>query len=100
MGGADDAEAGPGSEADSWEVWDPRRSLFDNHLSNSLEANLEYMWRRFHFSIPDVEYLQDAPGLLTYLVRAASCCWSPSSAGSAHSAASTRCLCTCDFAAR
>ena len=66
---ADAAAPGPGSDADSWEVWDPRRSLFDNHLSDSLEANLEYMWRSFHFSIPDSEYLQDAPGLLTYLVR-------------------------------
>ena len=26
------------------------------------------MWRKFHFSLPDSEYLTDAPGLLTYLV--------------------------------
>lgn len=55
-------------DGSAWETWDPKRSLFDNHLSDSLEANLEYMWRQFHFSIPDSEFLRDAPGLLTYLV--------------------------------
>ena len=66
--------AGTGAQPDEeedgaeWETWDPRRSLFDNHLSETLEANLEYMWRSFHFTVPDSEFLQDAPGLLTYLV--------------------------------
>ena len=68
-------------DGSTWETWDPRRCLFDNHLSESLEANLEYMWRNFHFTIPDTEYLRDAPGLLTYLVSTRAltgtqlCCW-------------------------
>jgi pre-60S factor REI1 len=62
MGGADAEEA--------WEEWDPRRSLFDNHESPSMEANLEYMWRKFGFYLPDAQYLRDPEALLKYLVRA------------------------------
>uniref|UniRef100_A0A061QV15 Pre-60S factor REI1 n=1 Tax=Tetraselmis sp. GSL018 TaxID=582737 RepID=A0A061QV15_9CHLO len=54
---------GPGSEIH----WDPCQSLFDNHLSPSLEANLEYMYKRFGFFIPDAKYLADPEGLVSYL---------------------------------
>lgn len=54
---------------DDWQAWNPCCSLFDNHVSESLEANLEYMWRRYRFSIPDAEFLRDPAGLLNYLVR-------------------------------
>ena len=53
----------------AWEPWDPKRSLFDNHVSASLEENLEYMWRHFRFTVPDAEFLVDPAGLLNYLVR-------------------------------
>ena len=46
-----------------------RRSLFDNHISPSFEANMEYMFKRFGFYFPDAEYLVDPEGLLRYLVR-------------------------------
>lgn len=51
-----------------WEEWDVRRSLFDNHMSPSMEENLEYMWRKFGFYLPDSEYLVDPEGLIKYLV--------------------------------
>lgn len=50
-----------------------RRSLFDNHLSASFEANLEYMYKRFGFYLPDAESLTDAEGLVQYLVRTCAC---------------------------
>lgn len=59
-------------EADSAQAaqeWDVRRSLFDNQLSDSLEANLEYMWKLFGFYLPDAEFLTDPEGLVKYLVR-------------------------------
>ena len=62
------AASADGADADEWQTWDPRHSLFDNHTSDSLDANLEYMWRRYRFSIPDTEYLVDPAGLLNYLV--------------------------------
>lgn len=46
-----------------------RRSLFDNHISPSTEANLEYMWKKFGFYIPDSQFLVDPEGLIKYLVR-------------------------------
>ena len=52
-----------------WEEWDVRRSLFDNALHPSMEANLEYMFKKFGFYFPDAEYLVDPEGLLKYLVR-------------------------------
>ena len=53
---------------DDWEEWDVGRSLFDNHQSDSMEANLEYMFKKFGFYFPDAEYLTDPEGLLKYLV--------------------------------
>ena len=54
----------PGREPGSW---DPCRSLFDNHMSPSMEANLEYMYKHFGFYIPAAESLEDAEGLIAYL---------------------------------
>ena len=62
---ADDAAQ---SVAEDWQPWDPCKSLFDQHVSSSLDENLEYMWRKFRFTIPDAEYLSDPAGLLNYLV--------------------------------
>ena len=45
-----------------------RRSLFDSHMSGSMEANLEYMWKRFGFYFPEADLLSDPDGLLMYLV--------------------------------
>ena len=59
-----------GKEAEPmWEEWDVRRSLFDNHISASMEANLEYMWKHFGFYLPEADLLTDPEGLLKYLVR-------------------------------
>lgn len=48
--------------------WEVTRSLFDNHVSQNFESNLEYMWKNFGFYLPDTEYLEDPEGLLKYLV--------------------------------
>jgi pre-60S factor REI1 len=50
-----------------WEEWDVRRSLFDNFMSASMEANLEYMYKKYGVYFPDAEYLVDPEGLLKYL---------------------------------
>lgn len=49
------------------EEWDLKRSFFDNHVSSSMEANLEYMFKHFGFYLPDAEYLSDPAGLIKYL---------------------------------
>mmetsp|Transcript_29012 Transcript_29012/g.81726 ORF Transcript_29012/g.81726 Transcript_29012/m.81726 type:complete len:417 (+) Transcript_29012:165-1415(+) len=56
-----------GISQDAQDPWDPCRSLFDNHMSSSMEANLEYMYKRFGFFIPEAEYLEDPEGLIAYL---------------------------------
>lgn len=38
--------------------------------TRDFEANLEYMWRKYGFYLPDAQYLADPEGLLKYLVRA------------------------------
>ena len=53
---------------DAAEEWDVRRSMFDSHLSGSMEANLEYMWKKFGFYFPEADLLSDPEGLLMYLV--------------------------------
>lgn len=74
----EDGEADEGSEWETaseeemetdqkWEEWDVRRSLFDNHVSTSMEANLEYMFKNFGFYFPDSQFLADPEGLLKYL---------------------------------
>jgi len=42
-------------------------SLFDRHQSSDFESNLQYMTHEFGFFIPELEYLKDLPGLITYL---------------------------------
>lgn len=56
-------------EEDS-EAWDLCMSLFDNVMSESFEANVEYMFKKFGFFFPNSEFLIDAKGLLQYLVKA------------------------------
>ena len=58
---------GASSSAPAAAAWDLRRSLFDDHLSESLEENLEYMLKTFGFYFPYVQHLQDPKGLLRYL---------------------------------
>lgn len=65
------ASAGEEGEEEAWDTWDVRRSLFDNHMSPSFAANMEYMFKKFGFYFPDAEFLADPEGLLQYLVRAA-----------------------------
>lgn len=66
--GAAASASGQAAEPDEeWEEWDVGRSLFDNHQSDSMEANLEYMFKNFGFYFPDAEYLTDPEGLLKYL---------------------------------
>ncbi|KAL3137679.1 hypothetical protein ABBQ38_004953 [Trebouxia sp. C0009 RCD-2024] len=55
------------SSTQDFEEWDVCRSLFDNHVSASLEANLEYMYKHFGFYLPDADYLSDPAGLIKYL---------------------------------
>jgi len=64
---ASEEEMEMGTGSGEWEDWDVCRSLFDNHQSPTMEANLEYMWRKFGFYLPDSEYLVDPEGLLRYL---------------------------------
>lgn len=59
------------SDEQLWEEWDTCRSLFDNHISESMDENLEFMFRSYGFYFPDAEYLTDPEGLLKYLVRGA-----------------------------
>ena len=49
-----------------------RRSLFDSHMSGSMEVNLEYMWKKFGFYFPEADLLSDPEGLLMYLVGCSS----------------------------
>jgi pre-60S factor REI1 len=45
---------------------EPRQSLFDKHLSESVAANINRMQRKYGFFAPDREYLTDLEGLLGY----------------------------------
>lgn len=47
-------------------VIDPKQCLFDNHISESVQENIEYMYNKYGFFIPDVEYLVDKEGLIGY----------------------------------
>lgn len=72
--GAADAAAEEGDdeeqeqeEGGEWQEWDPRVSFFDNKVSSSMEDNLQYMYKKFGFFLPDAEYLADPEGLIKYL---------------------------------
>eukprot|EP00892_Ulva_mutabilis_P004475 jgi/Ulvmu1/239/UM001_0243.1 len=54
-------------DVSSWQEWDVCQSLFDNHVSPSLDDNLKYMYKKFGFFLPDAQYLQDPEGLIKYL---------------------------------
>jgi pre-60S factor REI1 len=45
---------------------DPRQCLFDNHMSASVEKNVDRMYQKYGFFIPDREYLVDLEGLIGY----------------------------------
>mmetsp|Transcript_87825 Transcript_87825/g.131697 ORF Transcript_87825/g.131697 Transcript_87825/m.131697 type:complete len:435 (+) Transcript_87825:253-1557(+) len=44
----------------------PNQCLFDSHVSDSLEHNIEYMHNNYGFFIPDRECLHDLEGFLGY----------------------------------
>lgn len=62
--GDDDDDADDDIEEDTLEVTD---CLFCPHHSVSLEENLKHMTRSHSFFIPDLEYVVDLKGLVTYL---------------------------------
>eukprot|EP01024_Parvocaulis_polyphysoides_P005698 TRINITY_DN11423_c0_g2_i1.p2 TRINITY_DN11423_c0_g2~~TRINITY_DN11423_c0_g2_i1.p2 ORF type:complete len:471 (-),score=101.47 TRINITY_DN11423_c0_g2_i1:775-2082(-) len=64
---ASDEEEGDGMDASNWEEWDVTLSLFDNNKSETLEANLEYMYKKYGFYFPETENLIDPEGLIKYL---------------------------------
>lgn len=45
---------------------DPCQSLFDKHICPTVEENIEYMYKKYGFFVPDVEYLVDKEGLIGY----------------------------------
>jgi len=45
---------------------DPKQSLFDQHRSNTLMENVEYMQNEYGFFLPDQDCLVDVEGLLGY----------------------------------
>lgn len=45
---------------------DPRRCLFDSHVSPTVEANVKWMNVKYGFFVPDSEYLVDMEGLVGY----------------------------------
>jgi len=47
-------------------VIDPLKSLFDDHVSLTLEENIQYMNTKFDFFIPDRDFLTDTEGLIGY----------------------------------
>lgn len=62
--GDDDDDEDDDTEEDTLEVTD---CLFCPHHSVSLEENLKHMTRSHSFFIPDLEYVVDLKGLVTYL---------------------------------
>eukprot|EP00210_Caulerpa_lentillifera_P004890 g4666.t1 len=54
-------------EVDVAVEWDVTVSLFDNHKSDTIEENVQYMFVKFGFLIPHSEYLIDTGGLIQYL---------------------------------
>lgn len=60
------------SDAESCDSWDENaigieECLFCSHISSSLEENTKHMTVKHGFFIPDLEYLIDLEGLITYL---------------------------------
>uniref|UniRef100_A0A7S3L7H2 C2H2-type domain-containing protein n=1 Tax=Amphora coffeiformis TaxID=265554 RepID=A0A7S3L7H2_9STRA len=46
---------------------DPLQSLFDRHMSASVEHNVDRMYRKYGFFVPDREFCSDLEGLVGYL---------------------------------
>ena len=44
----------------------PKQSLFDDHISPDVATNIEYMYQKYGFFIPDREFLIDPEGLIGY----------------------------------
>ena len=44
----------------------PKQSIFDDKIFDSVEENLEYMRKKFNFTIPDLQYVSDIEGLVKY----------------------------------
>jgi len=60
------------SDTDSDETWSGEalgfeECLFCPHVSDTLEKNIEHMTVEHSFFIPDVEYLVDFEGFISYL---------------------------------
>ena len=47
--------------------WDPKQCLFCSTQSKDIDSNMAHMLKNHGFFVPDVEYLTDIEGLLTYL---------------------------------
>lgn len=47
-------------------VIDPKQSLFDKQISSDVKTNVDYMYKKYGFFIPDIEYLTDMEGLVGY----------------------------------
>jgi len=45
---------------------DPCQSLFDKHMSEDVESNVQYMYEKYGFFIPDRECVVDLEGLIGY----------------------------------
>ncbi|XP_067650651.1 cytoplasmic 60S subunit biogenesis factor ZNF622-like isoform X2 [Haliotis asinina] len=58
-----------GSDTDSWEdnMLGLEECLFCSRVSSSLEENVGHMTQKHSFFIPDIEYMVDMEGLITYL---------------------------------
>lgn len=61
-------------------VIDPKQSLFDNKVFPDVQSNVDYMYEKYGFFIPDVEYLVDLEGLIGYCAEKIklghTCLWS------------------------
>lgn len=44
----------------------PNQCLFDRHISSDVNANAEYMYKKYGFFIPDQEFMIDLEGLIGY----------------------------------
>jgi len=67
------------SDADSDETWSGEalgleECLFCQHVSDSLEKNIQHMTVEHSFFIPDVEYLVDLEGFMSHLGECFSVC--------------------------
>jgi len=45
---------------------DPNQSLFDKHMSKDVETNVEYMYKKYGFFLPDKECISDLESLIGY----------------------------------